>query len=370
MRRETIAQSIIAVATTPDRAAAVVGDLLEEESSGGRHWFWWTVAGATLAFAWLNIVRFLSGRNSAVSGGDSREEIMDFLRFVWKRKWLVVIPVVLCTTATGLVAYSQPVIYRSESRIMVVPQRVPESFVPSSMSTTLEDRLQGIKQQVLSRTRLERIIAEFNLYAVERKTGIMEDLVQRMRTRDIGIETRPSGHDGDAAVFTVSFQSVDPRTAMRVTEKLSSLFINENLEDRSRMAENTAQFLEGHSEALAKEVDEFAARMERDRIEHRTSPRSQVLEYEELQKTYRALLANRQQARIAASLEARQIGETFKLVDVARIPTRPEGPERLSIGLFGAGAGLGVGLLLMLAASMRKPPPPAPVIPAASPAAE
>jgi uncharacterized protein involved in exopolysaccharide biosynthesis len=58
------------------------------------------------------------------------------------------------------------------------------------------------------------------------------------------------------------------------------------------------------------------------------------------------------------------------LVDVATNSDSPEGPERLSIGLFGAGAGLGVGLLLMLAASMRKPPPPAPVIPAASPAAE
>ena len=201
---------------------------------------------------------------------------MDFWRFVWKRKWLVVIPVVLFTTATSLVAYSRPVIYRSETRIMVVPQRVPESFVPSSISTKLEDRLQAIKQQILSRTRLERIITEFNLYEVERKTNIMEDLVQRMRTRDIGIGTVQIRDDSDAVAFTVSFQSVDPRTAMRVTEKLASLFINENLSDRQRMAQNTVMFLESQIEALAREVDEFAARMEQDRIEHRTSPRSQV----------------------------------------------------------------------------------------------
>ena len=157
---------------------------------------------------------------------------------------------------------------------------------------------------------------------------------------------------------------------MRVTEKLAALFINENLVDRSRMAQNTAQFLEGEGDALAKEVDEFAARMERDRIEHRTSPRSQVLEYEELQNTYRAVLANRQQARMAANMEDRQIGEQFKIIDPARIPARPEGPDRLSTGLFGAGAGLSLGLVLMLAASMRKPTPPASVIPTASPAAE
>ena len=295
---------------------------------------------------------------------------MDFWRFVWKRKWLVVIPVVLFTTATSLVAYSMPVSYRSETRIMIVPQRVPESFVPSSSSMTIEDRLDRIRQQVLSRTRLERVIAEFNLYELERKTGLMEDVVQRMRTRDIRIEIMTSRQDSDPPAFTVSFQSVHPRTAMRVTEKLASLFINENLADRSRMAESTVMFLEGQIEALAKEVDEFAARMERDRIEHRTSPRSQVLEYEERQNSYRALLANRQQARIAANMENRQIGEQFRVVDSARIPTRPEGPERLRIRLFGAGAGLGLGLLLMLAASMRKPTPPAPLIPTAPPAPE
>ena len=295
---------------------------------------------------------------------------MDFWRFVWKRKWLVVIPVVLFTTATSLVAYSQPVIYRSEARIMVVPQRVPESFVPSSISTKLEDRLQAIKQQILSRTRLERIITEFNLYEAERKTGIMEDVVQRMRTRDIGAETQIRG-DGDPAVFTVSFQvgrsSESPCESLKSWPACSSMKTSRTGQGWPK---TRSMFLEGQIDALAKEVDEFAARMERDRIEHRTSPRSQVLEDEELQNSYRALLANRQQARMAANMENRQIGEQFKIVDPARIPARPEGPERLSISLFGAGAGLGLGLVLMLAASMRKPAPPASVIPAVSPAAE
>ena len=351
--------------TTQDRAAAVVGDLLEEQASGGGRWFWWTVAGAALAFAWLNIVRFIF-RRPFVSGADNRGQVMEFWRFVWRRKWLLVVPVVLSTVAASVVAYRMPVIYRSETQLIVAPQRVPQTLVPSSVEAKLEDRLASIKQQILSRTRLERIITEFNLYAKERQTAIMEDVVQRMRLRDIGIETMPGGEDGDPAVFTVSFQSSDPRTTMRVTEKLASLFINENLEDRSRMAENTHQFLEGQLEELARQVDEFAAGMERDRLAHRTTRRSDVIQYEELQNTYRELLGKRQQARIAASMEARQIGEQFKVIDPARIAERPEGPDRLSISLFGAGAGLAVGLALMLAASMRRPTSAAPAIPVAS----
>ena len=67
------------------------------------------------------------------------------------------------------------------------------------------------------------------------------------------------------------------------------------------------------------------------------------------------MLGKRGQARIAASLEAKQIGETYRVIDPARIPERPEGPDRLSIGLFGSAVGFVAGLLLLLVASMRPP---------------
>ena len=91
---------------------------------------------------------------------------MEFWRRVWRRKWLVVVPVMLSTVAASIVAWRMPIIYRSEARVIVVPQRIPESFVPSSVDSRLEDRLASIKQRVLSRTGLERIVTEFDLYAV------------------------------------------------------------------------------------------------------------------------------------------------------------------------------------------------------------
>jgi uncharacterized protein involved in exopolysaccharide biosynthesis len=295
---------------------------------------------------------------------------MEFLRLVWRRKWLIAVPVVLATIAAAIIASRMPVVYRSTSRIMIVPQRVPESYVRSSVDTKLEDRLASITQQVLSRTRLERIVTEFNLYADERKTAIMGDLIQRMRTHDIDIETIPAGRDGDAPTFSISFQSADRRTTMRVTERLASLFINENLQDRAHSAENTQMFLEGELEGLARQVDDFAARMEQDRLAHRTTPRSDVIEYEEMQKTYRELLGKRHEARLASALEDRQIGEQFRIIDPARIPDRPEGPDRMSIILFGAGTGLAAGFLMMLVGSMRRTIPPAMSPPAAAIAAE
>ena len=61
--------------------------------------------------------------------------------------------------------------YRSETLILVVPQRVPESYVRSTVTARIEDRLQSISQQILSRTRLERIIQDFNLYRRSARPG-------------------------------------------------------------------------------------------------------------------------------------------------------------------------------------------------------
>jgi polysaccharide chain length determinant protein (PEP-CTERM system associated) len=162
----------------------------------------------------------------------------DILRIAWRRKWLIVLPFVVVSTITALVAWRLPDTYRSDTLILVVPQRVPESYVKSTVTTRIEDRLGAIQQQILSRTRLERIIQDLNLYQRERRIGIMEDVVDTMRNRDIEVQIVK----GDA--FRVSYKSSDPRTAMKVADQLASAFMMESLSDRSVLAEQTTSFLQ------------------------------------------------------------------------------------------------------------------------------
>ena len=113
----------------------------------------------------------------------------------------------------------------------------------------------------MSRTRLERIIQDFNLYANERKTGIMEDIVEQMR-RDINSQVVR----GDA--FRISYQGDNPRTVMRVTERLAALFIEENLRDREVLHEGTNQFLEAQLEDARRRLVEHEKKLEDYRREH------------------------------------------------------------------------------------------------------
>ena len=152
----------------------------------------------------------------------------DILLILRRRFWLVLVPFAIVSAMTAVYARSLPELYRSEPTILVMPPRVPEGFVRSAVDSRIEDRLPAIQQQIMSRTRLERIITDLNLYADERRFGIMEDVVERMR-RAISV----SVVRGDA--FRVGFTGQDPRTVMRVAERLSSLFIDESMR-RSRSA--------------------------------------------------------------------------------------------------------------------------------------
>ena len=183
------------------------------------------------------------------------------LTIAWRRKWWVLLPAI--AIAAGVVQWTRSLtdLYRSDAAILVVPQQVPEQYVRSTVTATVADRLQSISQQILSRTRLERIILDLNLYEAARKNGIMEDIVDGMRS-NIEVQTIR----GEA--FRVSFISEDARTAMRVAERLASLFIDESLRDREVLAEGTNQFLEAQLEDARRQLIENEKKLENYRRAH------------------------------------------------------------------------------------------------------
>lgn len=164
---------------------------------------------------------------------------------ILKRPKAILIPAVLVFLGTAAFVQTIPNRYKSETLIMVVPQRVPDSYVRSTVTTSIADRLRSFNQQITSRTRLEPVIKEFNLYPEQVQNGLMEDVVDRMR-KDIATEIIRS----DA--FRISFLYDDARTSMKVTERLASMYIDESLRDREVLADSTNQFLDSQL-ASAKE---------------------------------------------------------------------------------------------------------------------
>jgi protein tyrosine kinase modulator len=179
----------------------------------------------------------------------------DILRVLFRRAWLVVIPVLLGVAGSVVVGHRLPNKYRSETLILVVPQRIPDSYVRATVTAKIEDRLPTISQQILSRSRLERIILDLDLYRAQRNGGIMEDVVQLMRG-DIDVKVER----GDS--FRVTYVSSNAKTAQKVTERIASLFIEENLRDRENLAEDTNQFLDSQLQDAKRRLVEHEKRLE------------------------------------------------------------------------------------------------------------
>jgi polysaccharide chain length determinant protein (PEP-CTERM system associated) len=186
----------------------------------------------------------------------------DYVEILWRRRWVGLLPFIVIAVGTIIGTQFLPNRYRSEARVLVVPQQVPTNYVEPTVTNSLNDRLQSINQQILTRTRLERIISDLDLYPNERKTQILEDVIDLMRRNVNVVISRPASRRGDPGYFTVSFTSDSPRTAMQVTDRLASAFITENLQDRTVQADQTSQFLQTQLDDARRKLAEHERKLE------------------------------------------------------------------------------------------------------------
>jgi polysaccharide chain length determinant protein (PEP-CTERM system associated) len=209
----------------------------------------------------------------------------DILRAALRRKWLIIAPVILLTTGAFAYSWRLPNLYRSETLILVVPQRVPEGYVRSTVTTPIEDRLRSMQEQIRSHSRLEQVIREFGLYVEEREKRPMEEVVARMQHQILVSPVR-----GDS--FRVGFTSGDPKVAAKVTERLAAMFIEENLRDRAVQAEGTSAFLETQLETARVRLLDHEKRLEEYRLRYASELPAQ------LQANVQLIVGQRQQLQV------------------------------------------------------------------------
>lgn len=172
-------------------------------------------------------------------------EPSDYWEILLRRRWWIVVPAIVVSVASCLVVWRMPKVYRSETLILVEPQKIPSEFVRPTISSDITDRLQTISQEILSRTRLQTIIDQLGLYHDLHSKRLPEDIIEQMR-KDITVETILSPGAREHAVvgaFKISYEGRDPALVQQVTREIASLFIEENLRVREQQADSTSDFI-------------------------------------------------------------------------------------------------------------------------------
>ena len=182
--------------------------------------------------------------------------LADYWAIVRRRFWWVMVPLFVCWVVVWALSWRLPPVYQSEALILVEQQKVPENYVVPNVTVSLQDRLQSMTQQILSRTRLQTTIDRFHLYT--KRPGFFgfskwQDPIDEMR-KDIKIDIVASpGHQGELTAFKIQYSAESPELAQQVNNELTSLFIDENLRAQQQLSESTTAFLDSQlADARAK----------------------------------------------------------------------------------------------------------------------
>jgi len=171
-----------------------------------------------------------------------------------RRRIMFVVAVSVWAVACAL-AWLLPPRYRSQASILIEKPKVPKQYVVPNIESDPEQQMQTLSQQILSRSRLQGIINDLHLYTGRLAALIPGDPVDQMR-KDIQIDlTQTTSKPPELIGFTISYTGTDPKTVQKVTSRLTSLFIEENLQAREQQSEGTTGF-------LGKELEDARAGLE------------------------------------------------------------------------------------------------------------
>src|SRR5215207_8256801 len=168
----------------------------------------------------------------------------EMARIVWRRKWMIVLPTAAVAVAVAYVVWRLPNVYESTTLLTVRPASITTNAVAQLSDSDLTLRINNITQEVTSRSTLQPLIERFNLYAVERQRGAStEELVERMRTRDLKIALNTSRNEITNGFF-LSFRGQDPRDTQKVTEALAATYVESQRTASSDETRLTKEFFD------------------------------------------------------------------------------------------------------------------------------
>jgi succinoglycan biosynthesis transport protein ExoP len=173
------------------------------------------------------------------------EHIRRFAEAPLRRPLMVLVPWVTIFALSVAALFLLPKKYRSSTLILVESEKVPDSFVTRVATQDTRARLEAIWPEVLSRTRLERVLADTRPYPDITSSMLALETIRK------AIAVNLSGTDG----FTIEFVHTDPHKAQEVADRIATLFIDETIKSRGQQVEDAVDFLDAQVSGARKGLE-------------------------------------------------------------------------------------------------------------------
>ncbi len=181
----------------------------------------------------------------------------DYFAILKKRWWIIAIPALLLPVLAFAASYLVSPQYTSQTLVLVEQQKVPDTLVKPVIAEDISARLASMKEQILSRSRLQPILERFNLFAGDHMN--MDDRLDLMRKN---IDIKPIQSEmAHLPGFFISFKASEARTAQAVCEEITSMFVSENLRARADQTQGTTDFLRQQLDQAKRSLDDQDAKL-------------------------------------------------------------------------------------------------------------
>ena len=185
---------------------------------------------------------------------DYELSLRDYIAIIKDRGLILGVSIVVILAATVAVAVMVPPIYQSTGTILVESQQISPELVSTNNTSFADERIEVIRQRVMTRENLLRIIDKYNLFSDSRFSE--SDKIDHMRSAVVveTLTTYVRGRGEATVAFNVSFEHKQPEVAKEVADELVTLFLNENLKQRTERANETTEFLTQEANKLGAEL--------------------------------------------------------------------------------------------------------------------
>jgi polysaccharide chain length determinant protein (PEP-CTERM system associated) len=196
-------------------------------------------------------------------GGRRELSADEWLKILWRRRQMLLLPAVLGALLGLGVATVLPKQYTSHTTVLVEEPVVPDSYVKPVVSDDLNQRLASMQGQILSRTRLQSLVEHLHLYPRDAGKVPMEVLVERLRKsiKVSPVSIMPGTLTQSLPGFNVDVTFGDASLAQQICTAITSMFMDSNSRLRQEQSEDTTQFLAQQLVEAKAKLDEQDARL-------------------------------------------------------------------------------------------------------------
>lgn len=178
-----------------------------------------------------------------------------------QRKWWIIVPTILGIVGAIAAIFLIPPVYRSNAIMLVESPQLPSDVIGADDVDIVDRRIARIRQQVTARPDLIALIERHGLYASQRKSEPLSEVIETMREAISLVPTKSSAPDNSANQRTIAFELAfdynQPVQTQAVAQDLMDRILQLDASGNVEQATNTVQFLTDQSKGLETQISEL-----------------------------------------------------------------------------------------------------------------